>query len=89
MPAPCRPQHENPGVQEFGELIKAKADDFGLNYRNVDNRVFEVELPGSSYEAFGILTPGDTVPAQESWELADGTTVNPLEITEETGGDSP
>ena len=76
-----RPQHENPGIQEFGELIKAKADDFGLNYRNVDNRVFEVELPGSSDEAFGILTHGDTVPTQESWELDDGTTLNPLETT--------
>ncbi|MFD2192060.1 dipeptidase [Pistricoccus aurantiacus] len=76
-----RPQHENPGIQEFGELIKEKAEDFGLDYRNVDNRVFEVELPGSSDEAFGILTHGDTVPAQESWELDDGTTLDPLEIT--------
>jgi predicted dipeptidase len=76
-----RPQYENPGIQKFGELIKEKADDFGLNYRNVDNRVFEVELLGSSDEVFGILTHGDTVPAQKSWVLDDGTKLNPLQTT--------
>ncbi|GHA99478.1 dipeptidase [Modicisalibacter luteus] len=79
------PQHENPGIQRFGELIKAKAEAFGLEFRNIDNRIFEVELPGSSNEAFGILTHGDTVPAADRWTLEDGTQVDPLEITRKNG----
>ncbi|MGQ7246490.1 dipeptidase [Halomonas sp. V046] len=79
------PQHENPEIARFGELIEAKAEEFGLEFRNVDNRVFEVELPGSSDEAFGILTHGDTVPAADSWTLEDGTELNPLEITPKDG----
>ena len=79
------PQHENPGVIQFGELIKAKAEEFGLTFRNVDNRVFEVELPGSTDEAFGILTHGDTVPAEDSWTLDDGTELNPREMTLKDG----
>ncbi|ALM51712.1 dipeptidase [Halomonas huangheensis] len=79
------PQHENPGIIEFGELIKAKAEEFGLQFRNVDNRVLVVELPGSTEEDFGILTHGDTVPAADSWTLDDGTELNPLEMTLKDG----
>lgn len=79
------PQHENPGIIRFGELIEAKAEAFGLKYRNVDNRVFEVELPGSSGEAFGILTHGDTVPAEARWVLDDGTGLDPFTTTLKDG----
>lgn len=75
------PQHENPEIARFGELIKERAKAFGLDYRNVDNRVFEVVLPGDSDEAFGLLTHGDTVPARDSWTLADGTSLDPLTMT--------
>lgn len=79
------PQHENPGISRFGELVQAKAEAFGLEFRNVDNRVFEVVLPGSSDETFGLLTHGDTVPAADSWTLDDGTQIDPLEITRKDG----
>lgn len=39
------PQHENPAIVAFGKLVERMARDFGLRYRNVDNRVFEVTLP--------------------------------------------
>lgn len=79
------PQYENPGITQFGELIKARAEEFGLEFRNVDDRVFVVELPGSTEEAFGILTHGDTVPAADTWTLDDGTELNPLEMTLKDG----
>ncbi|MDW5377137.1 dipeptidase [Halomonas sp. HP20-15] len=79
------PQHQNPGIKRFGELIKAKADAFGLEFRNIDNRIFEVKLPGSTDEDFGILTHGDTVPAAESWTLDDGAQLDPFEITRKDG----
>lgn len=79
------PQYENPGILRFGELIKTKAKEFGLEFRNVDNRIFEVELPGSTDEAFGILTHGDTVPAVERWTLDDGTELDPREMTLKDG----
>ncbi|MGC3874928.1 dipeptidase [Halomonas sp. GXIMD04776] len=80
------PQHENPGIAEFGELVKAKAEAFGLEFRNVDNRIFEVTLPGSSDEAFGILTHSDTVPANPAdWVLEDGTQLDPFTTTIKDG----
>lgn len=75
------PQHENPEIARFGELIKERAEAFGLGYRNVDNRVFEVILPGGSDEDFGLLTHGDIVPARDTWTLADGTSLDPLDMT--------
>lgn len=38
------PQHESPAILEFGRLVETMARDFGLGYRNVDNRIFEVTL---------------------------------------------
>ncbi|TVU70145.1 dipeptidase [Cobetia crustatorum] len=77
-----KPQHENPEIARFGELIKSKAEEFGLTFRNVDNRIFEVELKGTGDDVFGILTHGDVVPAgEEGWTLEDGTHLNPFDMT--------
>jgi predicted dipeptidase len=55
------------------------AKDFGLAYRNVDNRIFEVSLKGKGTEEFGILTHSDVVPAVLSeWVLDDGTRLDPF-----------
>ena len=43
---PKIPPHENKAIIEFGQLVEQMAKDFGLQYRNVDNRIFEVTLPG-------------------------------------------
>ncbi|WP_455287253.1 dipeptidase [Cupriavidus necator] len=75
-------QHDNPAIIEFGRMIEAMARDFGLAYRNVDNRVFEVTLPGGGKDTFGILTHADVVPAiAEEWVLDDGTRLDPFRLT--------
>ena len=58
------------------------AKDFGLQYRNVDNRIFEVKLTGSGPEEFGILTHADMVPVvADEWVLDDGTRLDPFKLT--------
>ncbi|MCO4862557.1 dipeptidase [Cupriavidus sp. WGlv3] len=75
-------QHENPAIIEFGKMIEGMAREFGLAYRNVDNRVFEVTLPGGGKDTFGILTHADVVPAvAEEWVLDDGTKLDPFRMT--------
>jgi len=76
------PQHENPAIIEFGKLVERMARDFGLTYRNVDNRVFEVTLPGTGKDTFGILTHADVVPVvADEWVLDDGTKLDPFKVT--------
>lgn len=76
------PQHENPAIIAFGNLVEGMAKDFGLTFRNVDNRVFEVTLPGTGKEEFGLLTHADVVPAvADEWVLDDGTKLDPFKVT--------
>ena len=76
------PPHEDPNIIALGQQVAKMAGDFGLQYRNVDNRVFEVKLPGSGPDEFGILTHGDVVPAVASeWVLDDGTQLDPFKLT--------
>jgi len=75
------PPHENPTIIDFGKLVEKMAKDFGLAYRNVDNRIFEVSLKGKGTEEFGILTHSDVVPAVLSeWVLDDGTRLDPYKL---------
>jgi len=75
-------QHENPAIIEFGKVVERMAKDFGLQFRNVDNRVFEVTLPGQGKETFGILTHADVVPVvADEWVLDDGTKLDPFKVT--------
>jgi len=76
------PPHENKEIIAFGVLVEAIAKDFMLEYRNVDNRIFEVKLPGRGRDEFGILTHADVVPVvPEEWVLADGTRLDPFKVT--------
>ncbi|MGO4391142.1 dipeptidase [Variovorax sp. M-6] len=76
------PPHESPQIIEFGRLIEKMAKDFGLQYRNVDNRIFEVKLPGRGPDEFGILTHADVVPVvADEWVLDDGTRLDPFKMT--------
>lgn len=76
------PPHEDKSIIAFGALVEGMARDFGLQYRNVDNRVFEVKLPGSGTEEFGILTHADVVPVVvDEWVLDDGTRLDPFKLT--------
>nr|WP_060984997.1 dipeptidase [uncultured Acidovorax sp.] len=76
------PPHEDKHIIAFGALVEGMAKDFGLQYRNVDNRIFEVNLPGSGPEEFGILTHADVVPVvADEWVLDDGTRLDPFKLT--------
>ncbi len=76
------PPHEDKHIIAFGALVEGMAKDFGLQYRNVDNRIFEVKLPGSGTEEFGILTHADVVPVvADEWVLDDGTRLDPFKLT--------
>ncbi|KRC21080.1 dipeptidase [Acidovorax sp. Root219] len=76
------PPHEDKAIIAFGALVEAMAKDFGLEYRNVDNRIFEVKLPGTGKEEFGILTHADVVPVvADEWVLEDGTRLDPFKLT--------
>ncbi len=82
---PKVPPHESPAILAFGELVQQMARDFGLQYRNVDNRIFEVTLPANAANAgtdeFGILTHADVVPAVAAEWVLDGKQINPFEVT--------
>lgn len=76
------PPHESPQIIAFGRLVEKMAKDFGLQYRNVDNRIFEVKLPGRGADEFGILTHADVVPVvADEWVLDDGTRLDPFKMT--------
>ena len=76
------PPHQSPAIIAFGTLVEGMAREFGLAYRNVDNRIFEVKLPGSGSEEFGILTHADVVPVvADEWVLDDGRKIDPFKVT--------
>ncbi|UQS12923.1 dipeptidase [Pseudomonas sp. HS6] len=76
------PQHENPEFIKIAAKIKSLAESFGLNYRNVDNRVYEISLDGSGKEVVGIHAHADVVPVTpENWVLKDGTKLDPFKVT--------
>jgi len=76
------PQHLSPAIVTFGKLVEGLARDFGLEFRNVDNRVFEVRLRGRGPQEFGVLTHADVVPVvADEWVLKDGTRLDPFKLT--------
>ncbi|MDR0226782.1 MAG: dipeptidase [Burkholderiaceae bacterium] len=82
---PQVPPHESPAILAFGELVQQMARDFGLQYRNVDNRIFEVTLaanrPGAGSDEFGILTHADVVPVVPAEWVLDGQAIDPFKVT--------
>lgn len=78
---PKVPPHESPAIVDFGRMVEKMAQDFGLQYRNVDNRIFEVTLPGTSGEEFGILTHADVVPVVPAEWVVDGQQLDPFKVT--------
>ena len=75
-------QHDNPQFHKMADAIAAIAKDFNLAFRNIDNRVFEVSLKGSSKEVVGIHAHADVVQVNPSlWVLDDGTKLNPFKLT--------
>jgi len=75
-------QHDNPEFIKIAEKIKGLAQSFNLNFRNIDNRVYEISLEGSGDEVVGIHAHADVVPVTpENWVLKDGTRLDPFKVT--------
>ncbi|TFB42127.1 dipeptidase [Pseudomonas sp. F01002] len=75
-------QHDNPEFIKIADKIKSLAQTFNLNFRNIDNRVYEISLEGSGDEVVGIHAHADVVPVTpENWVLKDGTRLDPFKIT--------
>lgn len=75
-------QHDNPEFHKMADAIEKLANDFNLAFRNIDNRVFEVSIKGSSDEVVGIHAHADVVQVNPSlWVLEDGTKLNPFKLT--------
>ncbi|SFB47131.1 dipeptidase, putative [Pseudomonas sp. NFIX10] len=75
-------QHENPEFLKIADKIKSLAEAFKLNFRNIDNRVYEISLEGSSDEVVGIHAHADVVPVTpQNWVLKDGTRLDPFKVT--------
>ncbi len=75
-------QHDNPQFIKIADKIKGLALAFNLNFRNIDNRVYEISLEGSGDEVVGIHAHADVVPVTpENWVLKDGTKLDPFKIT--------
>lgn len=75
-------QHDNPEFIKIAAKIKSLAESFGLKFRNIDNRVYEISLDGSGDEVVGIHAHADVVPVTpENWVLKDGTRLDPFKIT--------
>lgn len=74
-------QHENPEFLKIADKIKALAEGFGLQFRNIDNRVYEITL-GEGKEVIGIHAHADVVPVNpDNWKLKDGTKLDPFKVT--------
>ncbi|MGE8174640.1 dipeptidase [Pseudomonas fluorescens] len=76
-------QHDNPEFIKIADKLKGLAEAFNLNFRNIDNRVYEISLEGDGDEVVGIHAHADVVPvAPENWVLKDGTRLDPFKVTQ-------
>ncbi|MCL9658651.1 dipeptidase [Pseudomonas protegens] len=76
------PQYKNPEFLKIAEKIQGLAKAFNLNFRNIDNRVYEISLDGTGDEVVGIHAHADVVPVTpENWVLEDGTRLDPFKVT--------
>jgi predicted dipeptidase len=75
-------QHDNPQFHKMAGVLATIAQGFNLEFRNIDNRIFEISLKGSSEEVVGIHAHVDVVPVTPSlWVLEDGTELDPFQLT--------
>jgi predicted dipeptidase len=75
-------QHDNPQFHKMAAALANIAKDFNLAFRNIDGRIFEVSIKGSSEEVVGIHAHADVVPVTPSlWVLEDGTKLDPFKLT--------
>ncbi len=78
------PQHRNKNFIKAAKLLKSKATEFGLKFRNIDNRVYEVGFPwfDRNGKTVALHAHVDVVPADpKAWRLANGRQINPFKLT--------
>ncbi|MDP2125749.1 MAG: dipeptidase [Pseudohongiella sp.] len=82
-------QYDNPAFHQIAARLEALAAEFGLSFRNVDNRIYEITLPGApadNTELVALHAHADVVPANAAdWILEDGTQLDPFTLTEIDG----
>ncbi len=79
-----QPQHASEHIIQIGKEIEDLSNQFGLNFKNIDNRVFEISLPvlRDSGVLIGLHAHADVVPtADEFWVLSDGQTIAPYALS--------
>lgn len=76
------PQYENPEFLRFSATLGRIADDLGLAFRNVGDRVYEISLGKPRGELIGLHAHADVVPVNpDLWVLRDGTRLDPFVMT--------
>lgn len=76
------PQYKKPEFIKIAGKIQDLAKAFNLNFRNIDNRVYEISLKGSGDDVVSIHAHADVVPVTpENWMLEDGTQLDPFKVT--------
>lgn len=77
------PQYENPEFLRFGAKLESVAKSLGLQFRNVDERIYEISLGEGQGELIGVHAHADVVPVNPSlWVLDDGTKLDPFVLTQ-------
>lgn len=77
-------QHKNDDFISMEKTIASYAKKFGLKYKNVGGRVYEVTLPSSKRGALiGLHAHADVLPPnRDLWLLGDGTKLDPFKMTQ-------
>tara|TARA_R100001377_G_scaffold76890_1_gene53954 strand:+ start:1751 stop:3499 length:1749 start_codon:yes stop_codon:yes gene_type:complete len=76
-------QHENPEFLRFAQKLRSVAESFGLNFRNIGDRIYEISLGEETGERIGIHAHADVVPVNPAlWVLEDGTQLDPFVVTQ-------
>lgn len=76
-------QHENPEFLRFAVKLHSVAESFGLRFRNVGERIYEISLGEEIGERIGIHAHADVVPVNPAlWVLEDGTQLEPFTVTQ-------
>lgn len=77
------PQHENPEFLRFATKLQSVAESFGLSFRNIGDRIYEISLGEEIGERIGIHAHADVVPVNPAlWVLEDGTQLDPFVVTQ-------
>lgn len=75
------PQYENPAFHQMAETLAAISAEFGLEFRNVDNRVYEITISGSTEDIVGFHAHADVVPVNPDLWVLDGRQLDPFAVT--------